>query len=41
MVMLASEYDKSKFFRAEDIKRDNKFRIKTVTDGEFEDDGES
>jgi hypothetical protein len=30
MTLLASDYDKSKYFRAEDIKRDTKFRIKDV-----------
>ena len=36
MTLLASDYDKSKYFRAEDIKRDTKFRIKDVTEAEFE-----
>jgi hypothetical protein len=38
MTLLASDYDKSKYFRAEDIKRDTKFRIKDVTEAEFEKD---
>jgi hypothetical protein len=31
MVLLASEFDKSKYLRAEDLKADKKFRIKEVT----------
>jgi hypothetical protein len=31
MVLLASEFDKSKYFRAEDLKADKKLRIKEVT----------
>ena len=34
MVLLASNYDKSKFLRAEDLDREKKFRIKTVTEEE-------
>jgi len=32
MVLLASEYDKSRFLKAEDIKGEKKFRIKDVTE---------
>ena len=31
MVLLASEFDKSKYLRAEDLKAEKKFRIKAVT----------
>ena len=31
MVLLASDFDKSKYFRAEDLKAAKKFRIKAVT----------
>jgi hypothetical protein len=31
MVLLASEYDKSKYLKAEDVPREKKFRIKSVT----------
>jgi hypothetical protein len=34
MVLLASKYDKSKYLRAEDLDREKKFRIKTVTEEE-------
>ena len=36
MVLFASDYDKSKYLRAEDLKRDKKFRIKAVTEEVFE-----
>ena len=39
MELLASAYDKSKYLRAEDLKRDTKFRIKAVTEEVFEKDG--
>ena len=39
MVLLASDYDKSNYLRAEDIKQDRKFRIKAVTEQMFERDG--
>ncbi len=39
MVLLASDYDKSNYLRAEDIKQDRKFRIKAVTEEMFERDG--
>jgi hypothetical protein len=32
MVLLASEYDKSKYLKADDLDREKKFRIKTVTE---------
>ncbi len=41
MVLLASDYDKSKYLRAEDLKRDKKFRIKAVTEEVFEKDGKA
>ena len=31
MVLLASDFDKSKYLRAEDLKAEKKFRIKAVT----------
>ena len=34
MVLLASNYDKSKYLRAEDLDREKKFRIKAVTEEE-------
>ncbi len=34
MVLLASSYDESKYFKAADIERDRKLRIKTVTEEE-------
>jgi hypothetical protein len=34
MVLLASNYDKSKYLRAEDLEREKKFRIKAVTEEE-------
>ena len=36
MVLLASDFDKSKYLRAEDLKQDRKFRIKAVTAEVFE-----
>ena len=36
MVLLASDYDKSKYFKAADLEREKKFRIKNVTEEEFE-----
>ena len=39
MVLLASDFDKSKYLRAEDIKQERKFRIKAVTEEMFERDG--
>jgi hypothetical protein len=39
MVLLASDYDRSKYLRAEDLKRDTKFRIKAITEEVFERDG--
>ena len=41
MTIFASDYDKSKYLRAEDIKRDTKFRIKAVTEELFEKDGKA
>jgi hypothetical protein len=41
MVLFASDYDKSKYLRAEDIKGDKKFRIKAVTEEVFEKDGKA
>jgi hypothetical protein len=32
MVLLASDYDKSKYLKAEDLPREKKFRIKTATE---------
>jgi hypothetical protein len=39
MVLLASEFDKSKYFRSEDIKQERKFRVKAVTEEILEQDG--
>ena len=39
-VLLASDYDKSRFFKAEDIKGEKKFRIKDVTEEKIGDDKE-
>jgi hypothetical protein len=39
MVLFASDYDKSKYLRAEDVKQDKRFRIKAVTEEIFERDG--
>src|SRR5262245_31566811 len=39
MALFASDYDKSKYLRAEDLKQDKKFRIKAVTAEAFERDG--
>jgi hypothetical protein len=39
MVLLASDFDKSKYLRAEDLKQPQKFRIKSVTSETFEQDG--
>ena len=36
MVLFASDYDKSKYLRAEDLKQETKFRIKAVTEEVFE-----
>ena len=41
MVLLASDYDKSKYLRAEDLKQEKKFRIKAVTEEVFEKDGKA
>ena len=41
MELLASAYDKSKYLRAEDLKRDTKFRIKAVTEEMFDKDGKA
>jgi hypothetical protein len=41
MVLLASDYDKSKYLRAEDLKAATKFRIKSVTEEVFEQDRRS
>ena len=41
MPLFASDYDKSRYLRAEDIKRDTKFRIKAVTEGVFQKDGKA
>jgi hypothetical protein len=38
MTLLASDYDKSKYFKAADLEREKKFRIKVVTEEEFEQD---
>ena len=38
MVLLASDYDKSRYLKANDLEREKKFRIKGVTEEEFEDD---
>jgi hypothetical protein len=38
MLMLASDFDKSKYLRAEDLKQDKKFRIRAVTGEVFEKD---
>ena len=35
-MLLASDYDKSKYLRAEDLKQEKKFRIKAVTEEVFE-----
>ena len=39
MPLFASDYDKSRYLRAEDIKLDTKFRIKAVTEEVLEKDG--
>jgi hypothetical protein len=39
LMLLASDYDKSKYLRAADLKRDTKFRIKAVTEEIFENNG--
>jgi hypothetical protein len=39
MALFASDYDKSKYLRAEDLKQDKKFRIKAVSEEVFERDG--
>ena len=36
MPLFASDYDKSKYLRAEDLKQEKKFRIKPVTEEVFE-----
>ena len=36
MMLLASDYDKSKYLKAADLEREKKFRIKTVTEEELE-----
>jgi hypothetical protein len=36
-MLLASDYDKSKFFKGTDLDREKKFRIKTVTSDELTD----
>ena len=36
-MLLASDYDKSKYFKATDLDREKKFRIKTVTSDELTD----
>ena len=41
MPLFASDYDKSRYLRAEDIKRDTKFRIKAVTEEVLEKDGKA
>jgi hypothetical protein len=41
MVLLASDFDKSKYLRAEDLKQPTKFRIKSVTEEVFEKDGKA
>lgn len=38
MTLLASEYDKSRFLKSEDLDHEKKFRIKSVTEEEFEQD---
>jgi hypothetical protein len=35
MVLLASEYDKSKYLKSDDLEREKKFRIKAVTEEEI------
>ena len=35
MMLLASDYDKSKYLKAADLEREKKFRIKTVTTEEL------
>ena len=37
MMLLASDYDKSKYLKAADLEREKKFRIKTVTSEELTD----
>ena len=39
MVLLASDYDKSKYWRGEDLQQEKKFRIKAVTEAVFENNG--
>jgi len=39
MGLYASHFDKSKYLRAEDVKADKKFRIKSVTQDSFDRDG--
>ena len=36
-MLLASDYDKSKYFKATDLDREKKFRIKNVTEEELND----
>jgi hypothetical protein len=36
-MLLASDYDKSKYFKGTDLDREKKFRIKTVTSDELTD----
>jgi hypothetical protein len=38
MTLLASEYDKSRFLKSDDLDHEKKFRIKGVTEEEFEQD---
>jgi hypothetical protein len=39
MALFASDFDKSKYLRAEDVKQDKKFRIRAVTQEAFEREG--
>jgi len=40
-VLLASDYDKSKYWRAEDLQQEKKFRIKATTEEVLEKDGKA
>ena len=39
MALFASDFDKSKYLRADDVKADKKFRIKKVTEQQFDREG--
>ena len=39
MVLLASDYDKSTYWRGEDLQQEKKFRMKAVSEEVFENNG--